>query len=109
VTRPASSTDDGLFEEIFEAAAHGAAREGEGAELYERRGAALEVSEDEDGTRVLVSNERGFALRLIRNGRVAFAAATPDAAEGSDLLTYAEDGGAPAGSRASRASRSARG
>jgi PmbA protein len=81
VTGSAHSPDDGLFERLFEAAAHGAAREGEGAELYERRGAALEVSEDEDGTRVLVSNERGFALRVVRNGRVAFAAATPDAAE----------------------------
>ncbi len=77
MTRPEPSPDDGLFEKLFEAAA----REGEGAELYERRGTSLEITEDEDGARILVSNERGFALRLVRSGRAAFAAASPDAVE----------------------------
>jgi PmbA protein len=81
VTAFSHSPDDGVFERLFEAAAHAAARDGEGAELYERQGSALEVSEDEDGTRVLVSNERGFALRVVRNGRCAFAAAVPEAAD----------------------------
>ena len=71
---------DGLFEEIFAAAARDAAHEGEGAELFERRGAVVELCEDDDGPRVLVSRERGFALRLFRSGRVGFAAAGPDGA-----------------------------
>jgi PmbA protein len=73
---PAASAD-GLFTALFEAAARG---EGEGAELYERRGAALELTEDEDGTRVVETRERGFALRLFRAGRVAFAASGPEGA-----------------------------
>lgn len=83
MTRPVMPPpDDGQFEELFAAAVREAARDGEGAELYERRGAALEVSEDDDGERVLVSRERGFALRLGRSGRTAFAAASPGAAAG---------------------------
>jgi PmbA protein len=81
VTESAADLGDGLFEELFDAARPGPAREGEGAELYERRGASLEITEDEDGQRVLTSRERGFALRLFRGGRVAFAAATPEAAD----------------------------
>ncbi len=80
MTRPETAAGDGLFEELFAAAARAGSAEGEGAELYERRGAALEVSEDDDGRRVLVSHERGFALRLYRNGRVAFAASGPEEA-----------------------------
>lgn len=53
---------------------------GHGVELYERRGAGLEVTEDEDGSRLIEAKERGFALRLFRGGRSAFAAAGPDAA-----------------------------
>jgi PmbA protein len=83
VTRPVHPpADDGLFEELFATAARESARDGEGVELYERRGAALELSADDDGERVLVSHERGFALRLVRSGRVAFAAATPASAAG---------------------------
>ena len=82
MTRPAAPPpDDGLFEELFAAATSEAARDGEGAELYERRGASLEFSEDDDGERLLVSHERGFALRLLRSGRMAFAAASPGAAD----------------------------
>ena len=80
MTAPPSPPEDGLFEELFAAAARHAAHESEGAELFERRGSALEVFEDDDGLRILVSHERGFALRLFRNGRVGFAAAVPDGA-----------------------------
>ncbi len=73
--------DDGLFEALFSRAVRQTAREGESAELYERRGALLEVAEDEEGARLLVSRERGFAVRLFRSGRSAFGAATPEAAE----------------------------
>ena len=55
-------TDD-LFERTF-ASLKDPARDGEGAELYERAGATLEVTESEDGVAVLESRERGFALRL---------------------------------------------
>jgi len=82
VTRPEPDFADGLFEKLSETVTSGAARDGEGAELYERRGAALEITEDEDGDRILASREHGFALRLFRSGRVAFAAATPDGADG---------------------------
>jgi PmbA protein len=80
VTVPVPRPDDGLFDELLSAASREAARDGEGAELYERCGASLELAEDDDGARVLVSHERGFALRLFRSGRVAFAAGNPDAA-----------------------------
>lgn len=82
MTRPAPELGDELFEKLLESAKLAAARDGESTELYERRGAALEITEDDDGDRVLASRERGFALRLFRGGRVAFAAANPDAAEG---------------------------
>jgi PmbA protein len=68
-------TDD-LFERTFSSLKDGT-RDGEGAELYERVGATLEVTESEDGVEVLESRERGFALRLFRAGRVAFAADGP--------------------------------
>lgn len=68
---------DGLFEELFEAASR---TEGEGAELYERRGASLELTEDDDGVRSVETLERGLALRLFRAGRVVFAASGPDGA-----------------------------
>jgi len=74
--RPKSGGDllfDGLLD-----AARSAEREGESVEAYERRGAALEVSEDDDGVRISESRERGFAVRVYRSGRTAFAAAGPD-------------------------------
>ena len=79
---PSPPPDDGLFEELFSAASGDSARDGEGAELYERRGSSLEYSEDDDGERLLLSHERGFALRLVRSGRISFAAASPGAASG---------------------------
>jgi PmbA protein len=79
--RPSNPGDD-LFDSLLGSAGTAAAHDGEGVELYERRGASLEVTEGEDGGRVLASRERGFALRLFRSGRVSFAAATPDATGG---------------------------
>lgn len=70
--------DDGLFEQLLDAAAV----DGAGAELYERRGALLELTEDEGGSTLLASAERGLALRLFRSGRTAFAAAGPERAPG---------------------------
>lgn len=64
---------DGLLERLLDAAP-------DGAEAYERRGAHLLVSEDDDGRRVEESSERGFALRLFHAGRVSFAAGTPESA-----------------------------
>ncbi len=67
-------TADGLFEELL-AAASASARDGEGGEVYERRGTSLELAEDERGLHASVSTERGFAVRLFRGGRTSFAAA----------------------------------
>jgi PmbA protein len=64
---------DGLLEELLAAAA-ASAHDGEGGEVYERRGASLELAEDERGLLASVSTERGFAVRLFRAGRVSFAA-----------------------------------
>ncbi len=55
---------------------------GESAEAYERRGSSIEIVEDAEGSRLSVVTERGFALRLFRAGRTAFAAAPPEAAPG---------------------------
>ncbi len=68
------ATDDGLFEEIL-AAASAAGHDGEGGEVYERRGSVLELVEDEHSLHASVSSERGFAVRLFRSGRTSFAAA----------------------------------
>ena len=72
------ASDDGLFERLLDAAAG----DGAGAELYERRGALLELTEDEAGTTLLETRERGFALRLFKAGRSAFAASGPEHAPG---------------------------
>lgn len=64
---------DTLFEEVL-AAASASAHDGEGGEVYERRGAALELVEDEHSLHASVSTERGFAVRLFRSGRTSFAA-----------------------------------
>jgi len=64
------ASDDGLFERVLEAGS----TDGCGAELYERRGRLLELTEDETGTSLLESGERGLALRLFKGGRSAFAA-----------------------------------
>ena len=69
---------DVLFEQLLDAAA----ADGAGAEVYERRGALLELTEDEQGSTILASSERGFALRLFKAGRTAFAAAGPGLAAG---------------------------
>lgn len=61
---------DGLFERVLDEATG----DGVGAELYERRGALLELTEDEEGTTLLETRERGLALRLFKAGRSAFAA-----------------------------------
>jgi len=76
-----NSGGDLLFDGLLEAA-RAAEREGESVEAYERRGAALEVSEDDDGVRISESRERGFAVRVYRSGRTAFAAAGPDSGAG---------------------------
>ena len=68
---------DGRFERVLD----GATGDGAGAELYERRGALLELTEDEEGSTLLESHERGLALRLIKAGRSAFAAAGPERAD----------------------------
>lgn len=67
------ASDDGLFERVLDAAAS----DGSGAELYERRGRLLELTEDETGTSLLESGEHGLALRLFKGGRSAFAASGP--------------------------------
>ncbi len=68
--------DDGLFERVLDAAGG----DGAGAELYERRGVLLELTEDEEGSTLLETHERGLALRLFKGGRSAFAASGPDRA-----------------------------
>jgi len=70
--------DDGLFERVLDAATG----DGAGAELCERRGALLELTEDEEGSTLLESRERGLALRLFKAGRSAFAASGPERATG---------------------------
>ena len=69
-----------LFDHLFQDAA--AAEKGPlaGAELYERRGWQVEVTEGEDGISVTDASETGFALRLFRGGRSGFAAAGPEGA-----------------------------
>ncbi len=67
---------DGLFERVLDAAAG----DGAGAELFERRGALLELIEDEEGSTLLETRERGLALRLFKGGRSAFAASGADRA-----------------------------
>lgn len=73
-------TSDDLFDRLYRAALEEEKGPGHGVELYERRGAGIEVTEDEDGSRLIEAKERGLALRLFRGGRSAFAAAGPDAA-----------------------------
>ncbi|MCM3875431.1 MAG: TldD/PmbA family protein [Thermoanaerobaculia bacterium] len=75
-----SSPRDGLLERILAGARCDAAA-GESAEAYERRGTSIELAEDAEGTRLSVVAERGFALRLFRSGRTAFAASPPEASE----------------------------
>ena len=65
--------EDRLFERLLEAAPI----DGTAAEVYERRGALLELTEDESGTTLLETAERGLALRLFKAGRSAFAASGP--------------------------------
>lgn len=67
---------DALFERVLDAAAG----EGTGAELYERRGTLLELTEAEEGSTLLENRERGFALRFFKSGRSAFAASGPERA-----------------------------
>jgi PmbA protein len=69
---------DGLFERVLDAATG----DGAGAELYERRGALLELTEDEEGSTLLETHERGLALRLFKAGRSAFAASGAEHAAG---------------------------
>jgi predicted Zn-dependent protease len=69
---------DGLFERVLDATAG----DGAGAELYERRGALLELTEDEEGSTLLETHERGLALRLFKAGRSAFAASGAERASG---------------------------
>jgi PmbA protein len=79
--------DDGLFERLFLSGRADTLGPGHGLELYERRGAGLELSEDDDGLRITESRERGFALRLFKAGRCAFAASGATGA--LDLLEQA--------------------
>jgi len=74
-----TAADDGLFEDVL-AAVSEPAREGEGGEVYERRGTSLELTEDDRGFHASVSTERGFAVRLFRSGRTSFAASGPSGA-----------------------------
>ena len=64
---------DGPLERILDAAT----ADGVGAEVYERRGALLELTEDEEGSTLVSTAERGLALRLFKAGRTAFAAGGP--------------------------------
>jgi PmbA protein len=68
---------DGLLERLLAESRCDAAA-GESAEAYERRGTSIELVEDPEGTRLSVVAERGFALRLFRSGRTAFAASPPE-------------------------------
>jgi PmbA protein len=72
--------EDALFDQVFQDAA--AAEKGPlaGAELYERRGWQVEVTEGDDGITITDASETGFALRLFRGGRTGFSAAGPDGA-----------------------------
>jgi len=71
---------DGLLERLL-AESRCDATAGESAEAYERRGTSIELVEDAEGTRLSVVAERGFALRLFRSGRTAFAASPPEAVD----------------------------
>ena len=68
---------DSLFDLVFHDAASAEKGPLAGAELYERRGRQVEVTEGEDGLSVSDASETGFALRLFRGGRTGFAAACP--------------------------------
>jgi PmbA protein len=68
-----TAAEDSLFEELL-AGVSAPAHDGEGGEVYERRGKSLELFEDERHLHASVSTERGFALRLFRGGRTSFAA-----------------------------------
>ena len=70
--------DDDLFERVLDAAT----ADGAGAELSERRGALLELTEDEEGSTLLETRERGLALRLFKAGRCAFASGGAERAPG---------------------------
>ncbi len=71
---------DGLLERLLDDARCDAGA-GESAEAYERRGTSIELAEDAEGTRLSVVAERGFALRLFRSGRTAFAASPPESVD----------------------------
>lgn len=75
-----AGTDD-LLERLLAGARCDTAA-GESAEAYERRGTSIEIVEDAEGSRLSVVTERGFALRLFRSGRTAFAASVPEAVDG---------------------------
>jgi predicted Zn-dependent protease len=62
----------GAFEDVLATLA--AREEGEGGEVYERRGTSLELVEDEAGLHASVVEEHGFAVRVFRSGRTSFAA-----------------------------------
>jgi PmbA protein len=68
-----TAADDGLFEELL-AGVSATGNDGEGGEVYERRGTSLELAEDERSLHASVSTGRGFAVRLFRSGRTSFAA-----------------------------------
>lgn len=68
------------FDEVLPAVLPEGEAAGHGSELYERRGAFLELAESEGGITVHESLEHGLAVRLFRHGRVAFAAAGPEQA-----------------------------
>ena len=70
-----SAGRDDLLERLLADARCDAAA-GESAEAYERRGTSIEIVEDAEGSRLSVVTERGFALRLFRSGRTAFAASS---------------------------------
>ncbi len=72
--------DGSTFEELFEKASGVERGPLAGAEVYERRGSRIDVSEGEGGISVTDATERGFALRLYRAGRIAFASSGPESA-----------------------------
>ena len=75
-----SASGDGFLERLL-AGARCDAASGESAEAYERRGTSIELVEDSEGSRLSAVSERGFALRLFRSGRTAFAASVPEAVD----------------------------
>ena len=72
--------EDSLFDQVFHDAASAEKGPLAGAELYERRGRQVEVTEGEEGLSVTDALESGLALRLFRGGRTGFSAAGPDGA-----------------------------